>query len=287
MALGRIVKAQIGLIFESQMGLNWTRWDRILALAERCGYQSVFLSDHFVNAEPPDNDALELWAALGYAAVKTSRIEFGPLVSPVTFRHPTMTVRQAAAIDDLSDGRLALGLGAGWQQREHRNYGIPFYDLRTRFERFTDALEITRRLYADAAPVSYTGKHISVEDAVLLPRPKRKTPIIIGGNGPKRTLPLAAQYADEWNAVFIDAPAFANLNRHLDELLESQGRGLGEVKRSVMLPFEQVEGDKAVDCLSAYIEAGCERFMVQYVEYDDLEPVERWAHENLPRFHGR
>ena len=280
------MKAQIGLMVESQMGLNWERWDRILTLVERVGYQGVFLSDHFVDPEPPDRDALELWAALGYAAVKTARVELGPLVSPVTFRHATMALRQAVAVDDLSEGRLVFGLGAGWQKREHRNYGIPFYDLVTRFERLTDALEITERLLADAAPVTYAGRHISVEDAVLLPRPKRKTPVLIGGNGPKRTLPLAARYADEWNAVFVDAPTFDRLNRRLDELVEAHGRSLDAVKRSLMLPFEQVEGDKAVDCLSAYIEAGCQRFMVQIVEYDDLDPVERWADENLAHFHG-
>ena len=273
----------IGLMIESQMGLNWTRWDRILALAEGCGFQSVFVSDHFVNPEPPDRDALEVWTALGYAALKTSRVEFGPLVSPVTFRHPAMVLRQATAIDDLSGGRVSLGLGAGWQAREHRNYGLPFYDMKTRFERFTDALEITHRLLSDPRPVTWAGRHISVEDAVLLPRPRRKTPILVGGNGPKRTLPLAARYADEWNAVFIDAPTFAGLNRRLDELLAAEGRPPGEVKRSLMLPLRQVAGDDAPERLAAYVEAGCERFMVQFTEYDDLSPVERWADRHLPR----
>ena len=105
------MKAQIGIIIEGQMGLNWESWERVLAMAERVGYQSVFCSDHFVDPEPPDQDSPELWSALLYAAMKTSRIEVGPLVAPVTFRHPTMTVRQAAAVDHLSGGRLVLGLG--------------------------------------------------------------------------------------------------------------------------------------------------------------------------------
>ena len=280
------MNVQIGLMIESQMGLDWTRWARILDTAERCGYQSVFLSDHFVDPRPPDRDALEVWTALGYAAVKTKRVEFGPLVSPVTFRHPALVVRQAAAVDALSGGRLLLGLGAGWQAREHHNYGIPFHDLKTRFELLADALEITRRLYGEAEAVSYAGRHVSIEDAVLLPRPKRRTPIVIGGNGPRRTLPLAARYADEWNGVYIDVPTFARLNRRLDELIEAEGRAPGDVKRSLMLPFAEVAGDGGLDRLSAYIDAGCERFMVQFTEYDDLRPVERWADTHLSRFHA-
>ena len=280
------MQAQIGLMVEGQMGLNWPRWKRVLEVAERAGFQSVFMSDHFVDPEPPDQDQIELWVALTYAAATTRRIEIGPLVAPVTFRHQTMTIRQAAAVDALSEGRLVLGLGAGWQEREHRNYGIPFYDMRTRFELLTDALEIARRLYADAEPVTYTGKQVRVEDAVLLPRPLRNTPILIGGNGPKRTLPLAARYADEWNGVFIDAEAFGKLNRRLTELIEAEGRDPAAVKRSMMIPFEWVEGEKAQSCLTRFVEAGCERFMIQYVDYDNLEPIEQWANEVLPKFHG-
>ncbi len=117
---------QIGIMLEGQDGLNWERWGRILQAAEDFGYQCVFRSDHFTNSEPPDKDSLELWVSLTYAAISTRRIEFGSCVSPVTFRHPAMTVRMAAAVDDLSDGRLVLGLGAGWQDREHHNFGVPF-----------------------------------------------------------------------------------------------------------------------------------------------------------------
>ena len=195
-----------------------------------------------------------------------------------------MTLRQAAAVDSLSRGRLVLGLGAGWQEREHRNYGIPFYDWKTRFTLFTEALEITRKLLDQTTPVTFEGQQISVKDAVLLPRPPRRMPILIGGNGPKRTLPLAARYADEWNAVFVQTDEFVQRNQRLSELIDAEGRAQSAVKRSLMLPFEWVEGDKAVDVLSGYIEAGCERFMIQITEYDDLEPVESWAAENLAKF---
>lgn len=280
------MKAQIGLMVEGQMGLNWARWTRILDTAERCGYQCVFRSDHFTNPAPPDLDSLELFTSLTYAATHTRRIEFGSLVAPVTFRHPTMTLRQAAAIDELSGSRLVLGLGAGWQGREHKNYGIPFDDFKTRFAKLTDALEIGRRLFDDDAPVNYAGKYISVQDAVLLPRPPRKTPILIGGNGPKRTLPLAAKYADEWNAVFLDIDNFRARNSRLDELLDKQGRDPRSVKRSLMGPFGWAEGNEGIERLEAYIDAGCQRFMLRFTDYDNLAPIEAWATDHLGKFHA-
>lgn len=280
------MKAAIGLMVEGQMGLNWDRWTRVLGMAERAGYQCVFRSDHFTNPALPDADSLELFTSLTYAATQTRRIEIGSLVAPVTFRHPTMTVRQAAAIDDLSGGRLVLGLGAGWQRREHENYGIPFDDFTRRFRTLTDALEITTRLLQSDAPVTYTGKHISVKDAVLLPRPKRKMPLLIGGNGPKRSLPLAAKFADEWNGVYVDPDTYRARNKLLDELLEKQGRPRDAVKRSLMGPFSWAQGGaQGIERLEAYIEAGCQRFMLQFTDYDNLEPIESWAAENLARFH--
>ena len=278
------MKAQIGLLVEGQMGLNWSRWDQILSMAQRAGYQNVFCSDHFVDPEPPDQDSLEVWTALTYAATKTTSIEIGPLVSPITFRSPTLLARQAAAVDDLSGGRLVFGLGAGWQHREHENYAIPFYDQKTRFERLTDALEITQRLFDNTQPVTFEGNHLRVKDAILLPRPKRRTPILIGGNGPKRTLPLAARFADEWNAVYIDADEFATKNLHLSTLIAAIGREQTAVKRSLMLPFKWVEGAKGSDVLSAYVEGGCERFMIQITEYDNLDPIEDWAGQHLLTF---
>jgi F420-dependent oxidoreductase-like protein len=280
------MRAQIGLMVEGQAGLNWDRWKRVLGIAERAGYQCVFRSDHFTNLQPPDLDSLELFTSLTYAASHTSRIEFGPLVAPVTFRHPTMTLRQASAIDDLSGGRLVLGLGAGWQQREHENYGIPFGSFTTRFATLTDALEVGQHLLTSASPLTFTGQFLSVRDAVLLPRPRRKLPILIGGNGMKKSLPLAARYADEWNGVFIDVAAYRERNQGLSELLTRAGRDPQSVKRSFMGPFASFQGNEGVDRLNAYIEAGCQRFMLQFFDYDNLDPIERWASDHLGQFHG-
>src|SRR5206468_2644018 len=127
---------------------------------------------------------------------------FGPLVAPVSFRDPRQLVRQASALDDLSGGRFILGLGAGWQEHEHSVWGYDLGDIPTRMARFEESLEVASRLLRSDAPVTFEGRFFQLHDAVLLPRPARPggPPILIGGNGPKRTLPLVARYADIWNA---------------------------------------------------------------------------------------
>ncbi len=307
--------AQIGIMIEGQHDLNWARWKRLLQVAEDFGYQCVFRSDHFTNANPPDYDSLELWVSLTYAATHTKRIEFGPLVTPVTFRHPSITVRMAAQVDDLSGGRLVLGMGAGWQEREHRLFGVPFYDVPTRFEMLTDALEMTQQLLHSDTPVTFKGKYFSLDEAILLPRPARKggPPILIGGRGPKRTLPLAAKYADEWNAVFIPLEQFKERNALLDQLLDERGRTRQSVKRSLMtqVVYEPTDaelsarlagkpsatelitdrglivgtGSAVVDQIGAWVEAGIERFMLQWMDYDNIDDLEKMARDVLPHFH--
>jgi F420-dependent oxidoreductase-like protein len=304
---------QIGIMIEGQNGLNWNRWKAILQAAEDFGYQFVFRSDHFTNSRPPDLDSLELWVSLTYAASHTRRIEFGPLVTPITFRHPTITVRMAAAVDDLSSGRLVLGMGAGWQQREHQHFGVPFYDFPTRFDMLTEALEITQRLLHSDQSVTFQGKHFSLEEAILLPRPIRKggPPILIGGQGPKRTLPLVARYAQEWNANFLPMSQYKQRSRQLDELLEKAGRRPQEVKRSLMTQviFGKdstrlarrlrdrhaetliadgliVGGSSAlVNQIGKWAEAGVERFMLQWLDLDDIAGLEAIAKDVLPHFH--
>ena len=274
------MSAEIGLSVEGHVGLTWERWDRILELTERVGFQCVFRSDHLIASDNPDLEALELWGSLTYAAVKTKKIEFGPLVSPITFRHPMVALRQAVEVDDLSRGRLVFGLGAGWQARAHEVYGIPFPDRKTRFDWLAETLEITQRLLVDDAPVTYTGSHISVRDMVLRPIPKRKTPILIGGNGLLRTLPLVARFADEWNAIYLDVDAFIERNRRLDDLLEAEGRDPGSVKRSMMCSFG-LESDE----IDRYVEAGCQRLMMKFRDFENLDLLEEWADENLHRWH--
>ncbi len=269
-----------------------------------------------MNPQPPDYDSLELWVSLTFAATHTQRIEFGPMVAPVTFRHPSMTARMAAQVDDLSNGRLVLGLGAGWNEREHHDFGVPFYDRKTRFDMFEDALEITTRLFNSDEHVSYDGKHFSLNNAILLPRPQRPggPPILVGGRGRNRTLPMAAKYAREWNVPFIYIEDFKDLNTYLSELLVAAGRQPSEVQRSV---FSQAQFGKSdadlkakldgfgktsdelwtergitagtasefIERLGRWQEAGVERLLLQWMDLDDIEGLELIARDVLPHFH--
>jgi F420-dependent oxidoreductase-like protein len=301
----------LALMIEGQNGLNWPRWQRMARAAEDLGFAGLYRSDHYTNAEPPDLDSLELWVSLTWLASHTRRLEFGPLVSPVSFRQPTMTARIAAAVDDLSGGRLTLGLGAGWQEREHANYSWDLLDIARRFQRFEEGLAIIAHLLKTGTPLDFDGEYYKVREAVLLPRPARPggPPLLIGGNGPKRTLPAAARWADEWNAVFIPPARFRELNARLDELLVEQGRAPGSVRRSLMhgslFGRDEVEvqrklgsrsraalaergvligtANEIVEQLGRYAEAGVQRLMLQWLDLEDLAGLEALARGVLPQ----
>ncbi|MGZ3665401.1 MAG: TIGR03560 family F420-dependent LLM class oxidoreductase, partial [Ktedonobacterales bacterium] len=218
--------ASISLMIEGQNGLTWAHWKRLVSAAEELGFAGLFRSDHFTNARPPDKDSLEMIVSLTYAADHSQRIRFGPLVAPLSFRHPTLLARQAAALDDLSGGRMILGIGAGWQEREHTVFGFDLGDIPTRMARFEEGVEVITRLLRSDEPVTFDGRFYHLRGAILLPRPQRPggPPILIGGNGPKRTLPLVARYANIWNAVALSPEAFRDTSATLDRLLLEAGR---------------------------------------------------------------
>jgi F420-dependent oxidoreductase-like protein len=308
---------EVGIMIEGQNGLNWNRWQKIARLVEDAGFTCLFRSDHFTNANPPDKASLELWTSLTWLASHTERIEFGPLVSPVSFRHPTLTARMAAAIDDLSGGRLVLGMGAGWQEREHTNFGWDLLDVPERFKRFEEGLEVVSRLLKSDKPVDFEGSYYRLKEAILLPRPERHhgPPILVGGNGKNRTLPLAARFANEWNSIYLPPDQFIELNGHFDRLLQDRGREPAEVKRSMMVGCEfgrdekEVSGlvekrtggkrtaedlresigmvvgtaNQVVDQLGRMAEAGLQRVMLQWLALDDLDRLEAMASSVLPQ----
>ncbi|MCJ7622461.1 MAG: LLM class F420-dependent oxidoreductase [Anaerolineaceae bacterium] len=296
---------EIALMVSGQNGLTWPRWKKIVRAAEDLGFAGLYMSDHFTNPEPPDLDSLELWVALTWLAGNTERIEFGPMVSPVSFRHPAMTARMGCSVDDLSGGRLQLALGAGWQVREHHNYSYDLLAVPARFDRFEEALKIITHLVRSDEPLDFEGKYYQMNEAVLLPRPQRAggPPIMIGGNGPKRTLPLAARFADEWNAVFIPPAKFKELNSMLDKMILANNRKPANVRRSLMTGTaiskdedkitERLRGktraemrqDGAIvgkpaeigEQISEYEEAGVQRLMLRWFDVDDIEGLENLA----------
>src|SRR5437879_5322089 len=227
----------ISIQIEGQNGLTWPHWKRLVKEVEDLGFAGLFRSDHFTNARPPDKDSLEMIVSLTSLADHTQRIHFGPLVAPLSFRDPTLLARQAAALDDLSGGRMILGLGAGWLDRERRLFGHDLGEVTTRMARLEEGLEVITRLLNSDEPVTYEGKFFHLRGALLLPRPQRlRGPqIMIGGNGPKRTLPLVVRYADIWNGNFLSPAAFEERSVMLDQLLRAAGRNPSDLKRTVML----------------------------------------------------
>jgi F420-dependent oxidoreductase-like protein len=301
---------EVAIMVEGQNGLNWANWQRLARAVEDLGFAGLYRSDHYTNANPPDKDSLELWISLAWLASHTRRIEFGPLVSPVSFRHPTMTARMAAAVDDLSGGRLVLGLGAGWQEREHTNYGWDLLDMDRRFARFEEGLEVITRLLHSDVPIDYSGSFYTIKEGILLPRPSRPggPPILIGGNGQRRTLPLVARYAVEWNAVYILPDEFSRLSAELDVLVQQHGREPRQVRRSLMtggvLGRDRAEVKRKVEArtqgkrtaenlrqhgvivgtpaefreqLAVLEQSGVQRVMLQWLDLDDLVGLEALA----------
>jgi len=307
---------EVAIFLEGQNGLNWPRWQRIAEAVEALGYAGLYRSDHFTNMNPPDKDSLELWVSLAWLASHTDRIEFGPLVSPISFRHPAFTARMAAAVDDLSGGRLILGLGAGWQAREHTNYGFDLLEINDRFDRFEEGLEVINLLLNSDQASDFDGQYFQLNEGILLPRPQRPggPPILIGGNGRKRTLPQTARYAAEWNALMTTPEEFGLLNQHLDGLLAAQSRQPGEVKRSMMVGCifgadetqlgeriaDRTKGersaadlrkrgvivgtpDEMAEQLNHVSQAGVQRVMLQWIDLDDIEGLEIIAQKVLPQ----
>lgn len=224
---------EISITVEGQEGLNWEHWKRFVTEVENLGYAGLFRSDHFPLGKP----ALELIVSLTYLADHTQQIHFGSLVTPLSFRHPAMLARQAAALDDLSNGRLVLGLGAGWEPQEHQVWGYQLGDIATRSERFQEGLEVISRLFKSDEPITYVGEFFQLQEALLLPRPKRigGPPILIGGNGVRLTLPLVAQYADIWNVFHLAPDTFQKRSETLDDLLLQADRQPSSVKRTMMV----------------------------------------------------
>lgn len=314
----------ISIMIEGQDGLTWTRWQTLAKEVEDLGFAGLFRSDHFTNAQPPDKDSLEMIVSLSYLATQTKRIHFGPLVAPLSFRDPMLLVRQAAALDDLSAGRMILGLGAGWQEREHSLFGYELGDIATRMARFEEGLEVITRLLNSDTPVTYEGKFYHLRGATLLPRPQRPggPRILIGGNGRKRTLGLAARYAHIWNATFLPPDAFKERSTLLDDLLIQAGRKPTDVKRTMMKTLlfgrdnaelerqlswrdtnKQYAGksldtvvneiaasgssvvgtpESVLEQLHTHAQAGVEELMLQWFDTDDMDRLRAFAESVLP-----
>jgi F420-dependent oxidoreductase-like protein len=293
-------------------------YDDLLAVARRtqeCGFDGFFRSDHYLaigggDGRPGPTDA---WTSLAAIARETSGIRLGTLVSPATFRLPGPLAIQVAQVDVMSGGRVELGLGAGWFEAEHRAYGIPFPDTRTRFDRFEEQLEIITGLWGTGPgrTYSYTGREYTVTDSPALPKPvQNPVPIIIGGGGKVRTPRLAARYAAEFNVGFATPDGAGESYRRVREACSAAGRDPDSLVLSWMgstvVGRDDAEvarraaaagldpAQAAVNCLCGTVDqvvqrlgelgrAGASRCYLQLLDLSDLEHLDLIASRVLPQ----
>jgi F420-dependent oxidoreductase-like protein len=302
---------------EPQIGASYDDQLRVAQTAEAAGYDAFFRSDHFLvmgdaSGEPGPTDS---WVTLGALARETSRIRLGTLVTSATFRLPGPLAVAVAQVDDMSRGRVELGLGSGWYAAEHEAYGIPFPGLGERFDRLTEQLEVITGLWGTlpGERFSYTGAHYTLVDSPALPKPVQQPhpPVIVGGHGAKRTPALAARFATETNVPFVRMDAVAAQFARVDAACREIGRDPGELVRSVAQTIavgrDDVEVDRramtlgksaaevradglagtlaeVVDRLGQWREkTGITRIYLQLMDMADLDQVELIAAEVAPQ----
>jgi F420-dependent oxidoreductase-like protein len=226
----------------AQQRMTWQELVERVRFAEELGFDGAWGFDHFqpMYGDGP-GETFEGMTTLAALAGLTSRIRLGLLVTGVTYRHPSVLATQAVTVDHASGGRLELSLGAAWFDKEHHELGIPFPSTGERFDLLEDALEIVTRLFT-GEPVSYEGTQVSLRDARVLPRPVQEPgpPIWIGGNGPKRTLPLVARYADVWHS-FGTPNSLADAQERVNVLAEEAGRDPATILRAGSLSIDDLD----------------------------------------------
>src|SRR5512132_2411077 len=193
---------ELCVMIEGQEGVTWPQWQAIATACEEHGVGSLFRSDHYLPLDGhEERPVLDAWGTLCALAATTTTLRLGTLVSPATFRHPANLAKLAVTADQVSGGRVSLGLGAGWHAREHEAFGFPFGSTRERMDVFAEQLEIVRGLWSSGEPLRFEGAHYRV--GPVDPQPKPQVPwLIVGGSAGPRSAALAARFADEYNTVF-------------------------------------------------------------------------------------
>ena len=300
---------------EPQQGASYADQLAVARAAEQLGYSAFFRSDHYLamagDGLPGPTDS---WVTLGGIARETSTIRLGTMVTSATFRHPGPLAIAVAQVDEMSGGRVELGLGAGWFEAEHKAYAIPFPPLGERFDRLTEQLEILTGMWA--TPVGekfdYSGTHYSVVDSPALPKPAQSSlPIIIGGQGAKRTPALAAKFATEFNIPFVPLDAVENQFGRVATALSDAGRAPGELTYSAAFVLcagsddaqvarranaigrdvDELRGNspmvgtpaEIVEKLEPFRKAGVQRVYLQMLDMSDLDHLALVAAEVVPQ----
>ena len=300
---------EVCLMVEGQEGETWQDWVALAQAAEQSGLDGLFRSDHYLSMNAPGTAAMDAWAILAGLASRTERIRLGTLVSPATFRHPSVLANMVTTVDHISNGRVELGLGAGWYEAEHRAFGFAFPAAATRFEVLEEQAEVISRQWTED-DVSFAGRHFTLEHCTAAPKPvQQPPPLIIGGSGKPRTVGAAVRFGAEYNASVFSTQQCGALRSVLDQACEQHGRDPRSLKFSAMaqnavigtssadverriarVQREMGTGSggllsepvsrwftattaEAVDRLSEWAAAGAHRVMIQHQLWSDLEMV--------------
>jgi F420-dependent oxidoreductase-like protein len=294
-------------MIEGQEGVSWEQWVALARACEENGLPAMFRSDHYLNLDGahPERGALDAWGTLNGLAAVTSRLRLGTLVSPATFRHPSLLAKLVVTADHVSGGRIELGLGAGWHEREHTAYGFPFPATRVRMEILEEQLQVVLGSWAEE-PLSFQGKHYQLADLTAEPKPIQRPhpPLIMGGLAGPRSASLAASYADEYNTVFPSLDDVRERKARVDSACDRAGRPPlpFSVMTGVIVGGDQAEVETRVRRVASLVgdagmienppvgwivgtieqaaerfaelrEAGVSRVMCQHLAHDDLEMV--------------
>jgi F420-dependent oxidoreductase-like protein len=246
---------RVCLMIEGQEGVTWDDWVRLAGLTEVYGLDGLFRSDHYTAIIRPDADALDAWTTLAGLASITERIRLGTLVSPATFRHPSVLARMAATVDHISGGRIDVGMGSGWYEREHVAHGFPFLDGKERFELFAEQVEIVVRSWTEER-FDHSGPAYGLRDQQALPRPLQRPhpPLVLGGSVKPRFAALAARYATEVNTLGAPNEELAERRTLLDRACTAAGRDPATLGFSVMTScFLGEDRSQALDRIARFV----------------------------------
>lgn len=291
---------------------------RLWRWADNAGFDWFDVSDHFYESPMTEKQGpyLECLACLAALACDTERLRIGTVVLAMDYRHPAVLANALAAIDHLSEGRLEVGLGAGWNEQEYAAYGIPFERIGRRLDVLEEGLQVIRLLFAEQR-ANFDGRFFQLRDALCEPKPLQpRVPIWIGGNGERRTLRLVAQYADGWNSPYVTAEQWTRLSGVLDRHCESVGRDPSQIQRDVNLSFHLAASEshraradahfaevfgaagdafrtrgavvgtpaEAIDALAPYAAAGVDRINIALRPPLDWDALQAWSEEIIPAF---
>ena len=301
-------------MIEGQEGVTWDDWVALASACEEHGVEALFRSDHYISWFDESRRVLDAWVTIAGLAARTTKLELGTLVSPATFRHPAVLARSAATADEISGGRVTVGMGAGWQEREHRAYGFEFSTTRERVTRLGEQLEIVHDLLHED-DVDFEGTYYRLEDAPGFHRPD--LPILVGGSAKPGTARPAVRFADEYNTLFGTLDQVRERKQALDEACERGGRDPSTLRYSLMAPCVIGRDEQEVlasarrigarfgqdpqevlerhrehgpvgtiaevaERLKQIEEIGYERVMLQHLVHDDLETVALIGRELAP-----